>query len=171
MQNVYSWPEKYLYSMLIRMTKNTGKRHVIKYIRDNGTETWMHADDFFVRHDLSHYAIESVLQYRTAFNGMLNGGMDIKDFEDKEKRERLQVTDEAWYAENLANLFLAEIAQGPFEDFNTVQQQAFTNFNQQYIPVTLSHANIAAIRLLLRRLLQQWAELKEGQTMELIFSV
>jgi hypothetical protein len=74
--------------MFIRITKNTGKPHIIRYIRDNGTETetWMHSDDFFVSHDLSHYAIEKQLNYKTAFNGMLNKGMDIKDFENSKKR-------------------------------------------------------------------------------------
>ncbi len=46
--------------MQMRITKNSGKPHIIKYIRDNGTETWMYSDDFFVQHDLSHFAIESV---------------------------------------------------------------------------------------------------------------
>ena len=157
--------------MLIRMTKNTGKPHIIKYIRDNGTETWMYSDDFFVHHDLSHYAIESVMQYKTAFNGMLNSGMNIKDFEDKEKRARLTVTDEAFYAENMSNLFLTEIMQGEFEDFNEVQQQAFVSFNYEYPTITLSKEKIGEIRNQLRQLLQQWNEMAAGETLELIFSV
>ena len=72
--------------MVIQLTKNKAKPNIIKYIRDNGTETWMYSDDFFVRHDLSHFILESVLGYHTAFNGMINQGMDIRDFENKEKR-------------------------------------------------------------------------------------
>ncbi len=157
--------------MIIQMTKNTGKPHIIKYIRDNGTETWMYSDDFFIRHDLSHYALELVLNYRTAFNGMLNNGMDIKDFEDKEKRARLTVTNEAYYAENMANLFLIEIAQGEFEDFNTVQQQAFVSFNNRFPCTTIPQEKIRAIRVYLRQLLQQWKELTPGAIMELIFDL
>jgi hypothetical protein len=115
--------------MLIRLSKHTGKPHVIKYIRDDGTETWMQADDFFVRHDLSHFALETVLGYKTAFNGMINSGMDIKDFENREKRRAMKVTDEAGYAENMANLFLGEVVQGNFEDFNAVQQQTLAHTN------------------------------------------
>jgi hypothetical protein len=44
--------------MQLRITKNTGKPHTILFERDDGSETWMPADDFFVLHDLSHYAIE-----------------------------------------------------------------------------------------------------------------
>ncbi len=157
--------------MQIRITKNTGKPHILKYIRDNGTETWMYADDFFVRHDLSHFALESVLEYKTAFNGMLNSGMDIKDFEDKQKRAELNVTAEAWYAENMANLFLMEIVQGDFADFNKVQQEAFVSFNHQYPVITLPEDKIKETRNYLRQLLTQWKELPSGQTLELIFSV
>ena len=157
--------------MLMRITKNIDKPHIIKYIRDNGTETWMYSDAFFVQHDLSHFAIESVMKYSTAFNGMLNSGMDIKDFEDKEKRARLTVTDEACYAENMSNLFLTEIMQGEFEDFNTVQQQSFIAMNTQCQPVSLSDEKIQTIRDYLRQLLDQWNEMPVGETMELTFDV
>ncbi len=155
--------------MEIRFTKYAGKQHVIKYIRDNGTETWMYCDDFFIRHDLSHYALEKILGYATAFNGMLNAGMDIHDFEDKEKRAKMNVTAEAWYAENLANLFLIEIAQGNFDDFNQVQQAAFVSFHHQYPPVTLADDQINAVRDHLVELLEKWTALPAGETLALTF--
>jgi hypothetical protein len=157
--------------MMIQFTKNTGKPHIIKYIRDNGTETWMPSDDFFVRHDLSHYAIEKILGYRTAFNGMLNNGMNIKDFENREKRAAMCITEEALYAENMANLFLVEIAQGGFDDFNTVQQQTFTSFNKQFPAITLTEEKINRIRIYLRQLLLQWNDLPAGSTLELEFNL
>ncbi len=157
--------------MQIRFTKNTGKQNVIKYVRDNGTETWMYGDDFFIRHDLSHYALEKILGYKTAFNGMLNAGMDIRDFADKEKRAKLSVTAEAWYAENMANLFLIELAQGKFDDFNQVQQAAFVSFHQQYPPVTLLQATINEVRDYLSILLAQWKALPSGETLELSFDL
>lgn len=157
--------------MQIQITKNTSKPHILKYIRDNGTETWMYTDDFFVRHDLSHYALEKVMKYKTAFNGMLNSGMDIKDFEDKEKRAQLIVTDEAWYAENMANLFLIETVQGAFIDFNKVQQETFVSFNHQYPVTTLPEEKIIEIRKYLQELLLEWRELPSGQILKLIFTV
>src|ERR1700679_3535377 len=106
--------------MQLRFTKNSGKPHVLLYRRDDRTETWMSAGEFFVRHDLSHYAIEKTLGYTTAFMGMLNNGMDIKDFEDRDKRLRIPLTAEGIYAENMANLFLMEIAQGGMEDMTQI---------------------------------------------------
>lgn len=155
--------------MKILFTKNTGKPNVIKYIRDNGTETWMHCKDFFIRHDLSHYALEKTLGYTTAFNGMINAGMDIRDFDNKERRAGLSVTAEAWYAENLANLFLIEIEQEPFADFNQEQQATFISFNQQYPPVSLAEDKIAAVRSCLTGLLDKWKILPAGETLELSF--
>jgi hypothetical protein len=157
--------------MLIRISKHTGKPNVIKYIRDDGTETWMQTDDFFVRHDLSHFALETVLGYKTAFNGMINSGMDIKDFENREKRRAMKVTDEAGYAENMANLFLGEVVQGNFEDFNAVQQQTLAYTNDGIPPIDLADEKIQAVRKYFRQLLAEWELLPSGQTMELVFTI
>ena len=157
--------------MLLQLTKNINKPHIIKYIRDNGTNTWMYGDDFFVRHDLSHYAIEKTLGYTTAFNGMINNGMDIKDFEHREKRKVMHITDEGWYAENMANLFLIEIAQGQLDDFNAVQQGAFESLQTKFPKITLAGGMINGIRTYLRELLQKWDELTAGETLELSINV
>lgn len=155
--------------MQLRFTKNNGKPHILLFKRDDGTETWMVSDDFFVRHDLSHYAIETTLGYRKAFMGMLNDGMDIKDFEDRNKRKNILISPEAVYAENMANLFLMELAQGETEDFNQVLADSFINMGVVEVPVRLSVAELDAIRSLLRRLLGEWTELPAGQTMILEF--
>jgi len=157
--------------MLIQLTKNTGKPNIIRYIRDNGTHTWMYGDDFFIRHDLSHYALETILGYKTAFNGMLNNGMNISDFEDKEKRAAMNISAEAWYAENMANLFLMEIEQGVFDDFNAVQQASFRSFKNEYPVIILSDDKINGIRVYLRELLQRWNELSSGETLALSFTI
>jgi hypothetical protein len=129
----------------------------------------MPAGEFFVRHDLSHYAIEKTLGYTTAFMGMLNDGMDIKDFEDRDKRLRIPLTAEGVYAENMANLFLMEIAQGVVEDMNQVIADSFIAMGTPVTPVRFSDAELTAIRSLLRQLLGDWNTLPEGQTMMLEF--
>lgn len=170
-RQVFASQTGYLYSMLISIKKNTGHRHTISYTRNDGSSTWMQGDDFLVQHDLTHYTIETILNYKTAFNGMLNDGMDLKDFEDKEKRDRMNITAEAVYAENFANLFLMEIAQGNFDDFNAVQQSSFISFAKQYDTITLTHEKIEEIRARLRQLLQQWKSLPDGETLTLTFNV
>jgi hypothetical protein len=155
--------------MLLQVTKNTGKPHIIRYIRDNGTDTWMKADDFFVRHDLSHYAIEKTLHYKTAFMGMLNNGMDIRDFENREKRLQLTITQDACYAENMANLFLIEVMQNNTGNFNKMLASAFTSMNQSFPVPALSEIEIDAVKQCLKTLLTNWNNLSAGEMMELVF--
>ena len=155
--------------MLLRITRNKSKPHIILYRRDDGSETWMYADDYFVRHDLSHYCLEKNLEYTTAFMGMLNHGMDIKDFEDREKRKELTVTSEAMYAENMANLFLMELAQGSFENFNQTSKESFESWNNEFPSPVLLENDINRIRESLKVLLNSWNELPFGETMELAF--
>ncbi|MEO7292598.1 MAG: hypothetical protein ABIW34_05820 [Ginsengibacter sp.] len=155
--------------MLLLVTKNYGKPYILLYQRDDGSETWMYADDFFVRHDLSHYCLEKFLGYKTAFMGMLNNGMDVKDFEDRAKRKQMKLSMGALYAENMANLFLMEIAQGNFESFNQVAKDSFESWNKEFPAPVLLEDEINMIRTLLRELLHSWNTLAPGKTMELQF--
>jgi len=136
---------------------------MVSYQRDDGDQTWFRGDDFLVRHDLSHYAIDNILGYRTAFLGMINQGMDIRDFEDRGKRGRLQITMEAWYAENLANLFLIELSQGKFEDFNRISQATMRQTKPDLPPLYLDSRDIGRIRSYLQELIDRWNSLPPGK--------
>jgi len=157
--------------MLLQITRHTDKPHIVSYRRNDGTTTWMKADDFFVQHDLSHYAIEKTLGYTTAFMGMLNKVMDIKDFENREKRLQLTITEEACYAENMANLFLIETVNDNFDNFNEVLASAFSNMQQPINAPVLTDTELNAVRQCLKTLLDQWKQLAHGQTMTLNFDV
>ena len=155
----------------MEITKNIGKPHVICYMRDDGSKTWMHADNFFVRHDLSHYAIEKMLGYTTAFMGMLNSGMDIKDFENREKRKKITMTKEAMNSEQMANLFLMEVAQGDLADFNDTLKQTFTVKEQVFDAPIVTRNQLATIRKYVRELYKNWDELPAGETMSLAITL
>jgi hypothetical protein len=157
--------------MKLQITKNEGKPHIILYQRDDGSATWMHADDYFVVHDLSHFAIEKMLRYKTAFMGMINNGMEIKDFENREKRKQIAVTNEAVYAENMANIFLMETVQGNVEDLNKISQDVFKPVNSTLsVPILADH-EISSIRNYLKQLIKQWKELQSGETVNLIYEL
>ncbi|MEP6747051.1 MAG: hypothetical protein ABJB86_04965 [Bacteroidota bacterium] len=153
--------------MLLLITKNENKPHIIRYKRDDGTDTWMKTDEYFVRHDISHYAPEKTLGYKTAFMAMLNNGMDIQDFENREKRLKLTITREACYAENMANLFLMETTQGNSGNFNQLLTSAFTNMQQPFSAPVLGDDEIDSVKKYLKELIHQWNELPVGETMRL----
>ena len=155
----------------MEITKNIDKPHVICYMRDDGSKTWMYADNFFVRHDLSHYAIEKILGYTTAFMGMLNNGMDIKDFENREKRKKITMTKEAMNSEQMANLFLMEVVQGYLADFNDTLKQTFTVKEQVFDAPIVTRNQLATIRKYVRELYKNWDELPAGETMSLAITL
>ena len=155
--------------MELRITKHSDKPHLIAYYRDNGTITWMYADDFFVLHDLSHFAIEKILGYTTAFMGMINQGMEIKDFENPEIRNSLTITPEAVYAENMANLFLMERNQGILEDFNQVLKEAFNPMKKELESPVLTKNEINCIRNYFNEIVEAWKFLPNKETMVLVY--
>lgn len=157
--------------MQLLITKYQDKKNVIKYIRNNGTETWMYSDDFFVLHDLSHFALEKTLGYTSAFMGMLNNGTAIQDFEDRDTRKKLTITKEALYAENMANLFLIETVQGNFTNLNEVIKQAHDAVTTNYPAPVLTDENITNIRTALRQLISNWRSLPAGKTLQLEYII
>jgi len=57
--------------MDIIFKKRTGQKQIISYKREGKSYFWMETDEFFVLHDLSHYAIETRLTYTSAFWGLI----------------------------------------------------------------------------------------------------
>jgi hypothetical protein len=153
--------------MTLQLAKKMGGLHTISYQREDGSETWTQADDFLVLHDLSHFVIEMTMGYRTAFMGMINQGVELKDFENRVKRPNLEITYEGKCAENLANLFLIEIVQGYFEDFNQVFRECFEAMNPGLSAPILNVEEIFSIRRELSKWSRCWKDLAPGHTMSL----
>ena len=95
--------------------------------------------------------------------------LEMKDFEDREKRKSMVVSRQAVYAENMANLFLTEKVQGEFADFNAVLATAFVPMNFDYPVPVLSGDDIKKVRTSLGQYFEEWNQLPVGQTMVLKF--
>ena len=149
--------------------KKKRERHIIAYQREGMNEQWIEADAFLVLHDLSHYAVEKTLGYQQAFWGLVKSGAHHRDFEQRETRKKLLVSDEAWYAESLANLFLMERAQGIFDDFNKVLEETLQTTLPQIPPMSLSAGQLSAIRTFYNDLVDQWKGLEEDGILTLVF--
>src|SRR5213078_53629 len=79
--------------MIIRIKKSADGRTALSCIRADGTTTWQRQEGgqarFFPRHDLTHYAVETVLGHRQGFYGLVAAGWDLSDFGTPWPRGRL----------------------------------------------------------------------------------
>ncbi len=157
--------------MKIIIKKKAGNKHTISYIREGFEDYWIEADDFLVLHDLCHYAIESTLQYKNAFWGLIAKGINPSVFENKETRDALDLANEAWYAEHLANLLLIEFTQGKFEDINAMLEQSLRQQNSRIPTIQFSNIVVEEIRALLHTLIENWRSVKEDDNLSLNFII
>ena len=157
--------------MKIIIKKKAGNKHTISYIREGFEDYWIEADDFLVLHDLCHYAIESTLQYKNAFWGLIAKGINPSVFENKETRDALDLANEAWYAEHLANLLLIEFTQGKFEDINAMFEQSLLQQNYRISIIQFSSIVVEEIRANLHTLIENWRSVKEDDNLSLNFII
>jgi hypothetical protein len=155
----------------IIIKKKAGNKHTISYIREGFEDYWIEADDFLVLHDLCHYAIESTLQYKNAFWGLIAKGINPSVFENKETRDALDLANEAWYAEHLANLLLIEFTQGKFEDINAILEQSLRQQNSRIPTIQFSNIVVEEIRANLHTLIENWRSVKEDDNLSLNFII
>lgn len=156
--------------MTIRFSKRNNKQHTLTCTRNDGTQTWMQVSDFFIVHDMTHYAVETVLGYKNAFYGMLNSGINISDFEKPKEERTVTLTDEAIITEHLVNLLTIEYNQGLIENFNNTLADSIRKENLLYQPPCLSAEQLAAIRTAIKENMNLWYQLPEGAHLELNFN-
>jgi hypothetical protein len=156
--------------MTIRiLKKKSPAKHVVTYLREGFPDYWMFADDFLVLHDLSHFAIEKTLQYESAFWGLVKQGINPEVFENKAQRDQLSLSNEAWYAEHLANLFLMELSQGPFENIQEVLASTIGQTHPQLPLPTYSDEMIETIRVYYKKWVEAWRALPPNESLAIHF--
>ena len=155
--------------MEIIIKRKTDKKNIISYKRVEGDDFWIEADDFLVLHDLSHFSVETNLHYNTAFWGLLKKGLHPSVFENKLLRDQLELSDEAWHAEHLANLFLIELSQGQFENINQVLKESIMQHNPSLSVPELTEDQISNIRATYRLLAATFKKLSHNESIQLKF--
>ena len=157
--------------MKITIKKKSSTKHTISYIREGYQDYWIEADNFLVIHDLCHFAIETSLQYKNAFWGLVANGINPSIFENRETRNTLNLSNEAWYAEHLANLLLIEYTQGKFDDINKMLEQSLMQHNPSIPIIQFSIEEIDTIRALLHQLIDDWQAVNESDYLSLDFII
>ncbi|MEQ8423404.1 MAG: hypothetical protein RIA63_01760, partial [Cyclobacteriaceae bacterium] len=85
-------------------------KDILVCMRKNGTSTWTQIDRFMTLHDLAHYCVEEELKLKDGFYGLVANGIDISDFENKEKIRAKNLPQESIVAELIVGLILTERA-------------------------------------------------------------
>lgn len=145
----------------IEIAKQAGGAGVLRCTREDGSVTWQkqlkHAAHFAM-HDLTHFAVETVLGYGRGFFGLIAEGWEVDDTTGKSARGALPA--EAVEVEQIVGLFDSERASGVLwtaEQFNA------------FAPRALTAVDIQEIRALRSLLFRQWADVAAGQKLELKF--
>lgn len=142
--------------------------------RADGSRTWQRQtrhQEFFAAHDITHYAVETVLGLSGAFYGLVSQGWDFEHFE--RPYARGPIPNEALFAERLVGLLDVERSQVAADapltsaaEFNALLAEKYA---PSPLPRALSEEQLAAIRERRRAYMAQWAALPEGETLVLSF--
>jgi len=157
----------------IRIKKNPDGRTSLSCTRADGTTTWQRQEGaqaaFFPRHDLTHYAVETVLGHRQGFYGLVATGWDLSDFGNPWPRGRLPA--DAGLSEMIVGFLDLERGTGQIgmaEDLNdTLSRYCSEN---SLPPAVLSDDDLNRVRQKRGELFARWEAVKPGDALELPFS-
>ena len=162
--------------MKLSFKKRKQGTSVLICTRKDGSTTWSsNKQSFFIVHDLIHYAVESTLNFKQAFFGLLEK-YSIQDFElEKSKRpQALQpknLPKEALQAEFIVGLLQAELSQQNEDNRFLITLQKVLSDNKLEMPLQLTEEALLQMRSKIYDLHNQWVLLHEGESIELIFDV
>lgn len=159
--------------LLIRIKKKKDGAAALSCQRADGSVTWQRLEGsqgrFFPIHDLTHYAVETVLGHRRGFYGLVAEGWDLTDFGAPWPKGRLPLDLDP--SELIVGFLDAERAAGvqwSAADFN---DKAEKYFGEHQLPgiSRISSDELRRIRALRDELIARWHALPPGETVELVF--
>lgn len=154
----------------IRFKKLKEGGHSFACERPDGTQTWQRQPNISPLHDLTHYAVETVLGFRLGFYGLVADGWNLSDFGAPWPRGRIP-----------ANADPAELIVGFFDLERTMDQPLTAqDFNESKTSYYLQHVGrdadweltepqLAEIRARMEQLFIRWRSLGIDETLELPF--
>lgn len=159
--------------MIIRIKKNADGRTSLSCTRADGSTTWQSLSGgqaaFFPRHDLTHYAVETVLGNRRGFYGLIDSGWELTDFGKPWPRGRIPL--EAVLSETIVGLLDLERGSGDMiraADINCRLEDVCAE-NAAPPPREISEDDLARIRRRRGELFTRWEAVEPGNALELPF--
>jgi hypothetical protein len=160
----------------IRIKKNADGSAALTCTRADGSVTWQRQEGprgrFFPRHDLTHYAVETMLEHRRGFYGLVAEGWDITDFGAPWPRGR--IPDDAEPSELIVGFLDTERATGQrwtAAEFNDEAAAYCRDHLPGTTPPTLSDDQLGRIRQRRAELFADWDRVNPGDALELTFVV
>ena len=158
----------------IRIKKNPDGRTSLSCTRADGTTTWQRQQGgqaaFFPRHDLTHYAVETVLGHRQGFYGLVAAGWDLSDFGTPWPRGKIPSA--ANLSEMIVGFFDLERRSGEIglaQDLNE-RLAEFCAENLLPVPPVLTDDDLNRVRQKRGELFARWDAVKPGDALELPFA-
>lgn len=160
----------------IRIKKNADGSAALTCTREDGSVTWQRQHgaqaQFFPRHDLTHYAVETVLEHRRGFFGLVAEGWDLTDFGAPWPRGRIPSDTDP--SELIVGFLDTERASGErwtVADFNDKAAVYYRDHCPENVPPILTDDDLACIRQRRAELFVQWESVSPGDALELVFDV
>jgi hypothetical protein len=162
--------------LVIRIKKKTDGSAALSCRRADGSVTWQRQDGqqgrFFPLHDLTHYAVETVLGHARGFYGLVAAGWDLTDFGQPWPRGPLPP--DAVMSEFVVGVLDRERAAGVEWSASEFRDAAETYAAAQHgTPVTcaITDDDLRRVRAKRQELFARWAALPAGETLELIYGL
>lgn len=159
--------------LLIQLKKKADGTAALTCTRADGSVTWQRQEGaqgrFFPLHDLTHYAVETVLGHRHGFYGMVADGWNMTDFGAPWPRGPIPA--DADPSELIVGFLDTERAGGvrwTVEDFND-KVAAYHRQHGLEGSCVLTEEQLRRIRELRQALFERWHALPAGDVMELEF--
>ncbi len=162
-------------TLVIRIKKGADGRTALSCARADGTTTWQRQQGgqaaFFPRHDLTHYAVETVLGHRRGFYGLVAAGWDLSDFGTPWPRGMLPK--DANISEIIVGFFDRERASGQMGTAEGLNDELakFCEENELAAPEKFTEQDLSRIRQKRGELFAQWEAVKPGEALELPFDL
>ena len=159
--------------IVVRIKKGTDGRTSLSCQRADGTTTWQRQQgaqaSFFPRHDITHYAVETVLSHSKGFYGLVAAGWDLSDFGTPWPRG--QLPKDANLSEIIVGFFDRERASGQMGSAQEINDELaeFAEENEVHVPEQLTEDDLSRVRKRRGELFAQWDAVRPGDALELLF--
>jgi hypothetical protein len=159
----------------IRIKKGADDRIALSCTRADGTTTWQRQEGgqarFFPHHDLTHYAVETVLGFRNGFYGLVSAGWDLSDFGSPWPRGK--IPPQANISELIVGFFDLERQSGEKRSAGDLNRMVAEYCAEKGLPPErqLTDEDLAAVRAVRAELFARWAAVERGDALEVVFDL